>query len=31
VAAAYWHLGDVEAKWDSKILASDPVEVAEAA
>jgi high-affinity nickel-transport protein len=31
VAAAYWHLGDVEAKWDSRILAPDQVEVAEAA
>ena len=31
VAAAYWHIGDVEAKWDSRILAPDQVEVAEAA
>jgi high-affinity nickel-transport protein len=31
IAALYWHLGDVEAKWDSRILAPEPVEVAEAA
>ena len=30
VAVLYWHLGNVEAKWDSKMLGSEPVEVAEA-
>ena len=31
IAALYWHLGDVEAKWDSRMLSTEPVEVAEAA
>jgi high-affinity nickel-transport protein len=31
IAAIYWHLGDVEAKWDSAMMATEPVDVAEAA
>ena len=31
IAALYWHLGDVEAKWDSRMSSTEPVEVAEAA
>ena len=31
IAALYWHLGDVEAKWDSAMVATEPVDIAEAA
>jgi high-affinity nickel-transport protein len=31
IAAIYWHLGDVEAKWDSAMVATEPVDIAEAA
>jgi high-affinity nickel-transport protein len=31
LAALYWHLGDVEAKWDSQMLNSEPVQAAESA
>jgi high-affinity nickel-transport protein len=30
VAVLYWQLGKVEEKWDSRMIAADPVEVAEA-